>query len=122
DPAVDVEIRLRGKCRVQAADRADLCYPPGLREPRLLFDDRLVVEIDSLIARLLRETAETAGVDAEIGHIDVLVADIGDRIAGDLFPLFIGGGGDLPDIPVASRKKAQRIRFADPVSTCCIGE
>src|SRR5208282_5240904 len=75
DPAVDVEIRLRGKYRVQAADRADLCYPPGLREPRLLFDDRLVVEIDSLIARLLRETAETAGIDADVGHVDVLVAD-----------------------------------------------
>ena len=49
DPAVDVDIGLRDKCRVQAADRADFSNIAGLCKGGFLPDYLFIVEIGSFV-------------------------------------------------------------------------
>ncbi len=122
DPAVDVDIGLRGKCGMQAADRADFGDIPGLCERGFLPDHRFIVEIAAFFTGFFGKTAETAGIDADVCYVDILIADIGYSVTSDLFPFFVSGGCDLPDVAVPGCKKAYCILFTDPVPGCRIRE
>ncbi|KAF5051464.1 hypothetical protein DSECCO2_418700 [anaerobic digester metagenome] len=121
-PGVDIDVGLGVKPRVEAAHRADLGHVPLARLPGLLSHDGLVVAIYVGIAWFSREPAEPAGVHAEVGHVDVLVPDVGDDVTYSLFPEFIGGSGDRPDIPVPGRKEADGLLLREPVAGKRIAE
>jgi hypothetical protein len=65
---------------------------------------------------LFRKSTESAGVDAVICHIDILIPDIRDDWADHPLALLVCGSGNLPDALVMRVQELECILITHPVS------
>src|SRR3979409_1483094 len=91
----DVEIRLPRIARMNSALQTHFGRAFGGGFPRArgnLLERKVVTAIArSALSRGFGKSTETAAITADVGVVDVAIDDVGDRVAADSAPQFIGG-------------------------------
>ena len=101
DRGQHLEVGICREIRVDPGEQAYLGHISFAGKAGFLLQCFPVVAEGSLVLRLPPETAEGAEILADIGDVDVLVPDVGHRIAYLFLPQPVRGRKDMKDFLVA---------------------